>query len=295
MDDKGKTKLLKDFDYYLRMERRLSRNTAAAYGSDVEAMLSAVDKAPTELATEDIESYISMRGNDLSKRSQARMLSALRTFFGWLVIEGDLNGDSPCNGVDLPKIGRYLPSVLSVKEIANIINSVGHKDWIDDRNRAIFEVLYGCGLRVSELCSLRISKVYTKEGYISVTGKGDKERLVPIGEMACKAFLRYLESRPEAGNGVDSDIAFINRFHKPLSRVYVFKLVKQYALKAGITKNISPHTFRHSFATHLIENGADLRVVQEMLGHKSILTTEIYTHIDSRTWQSAVLVYHPRK
>lgn len=295
MDDKERTELLKDFGYYLRIERKLSPNTAAAYCSDVEAMFSGLDINPMELRTEDIEEYISMREKDLSKRSQARMLSALRTFFGWLIIEGDLIGNSPCDGVDLPKMGRYLPSVLSVEEIASIIDSVGHKDWIDDRNRAILEILYGCGLRVSELCSLHISKVYINEGYISVTGKGNKERLVPIGEMASNAFIKYLKSRPDAGTGVYADIAFINRFYKPLSRIFIFKMVKKYAVKAGITKNISPHTFRHSFATHLIENGADLRVVQEMLGHKSILTTEIYTHIDSHTWQSAVLQHHPRK
>jgi len=294
--DESRTKaLLGDFEYYLKIERGLSPNTAQAYVSDVEAMLYTLDASPETLSTDDIEKYIAMRGRDLSKRSQARMLSALRTFFGWLIIEGDLNGESPCDGVDAPKIGRYLPSVLSVEEVAAIIDSVGHRDWMDVRDRAMLEVLYGCGLRVSELCALRVSKVFIKEEYISVLGKGSKERLVPLGKMASDAFVRYMAVRPEVCAGCDGDIAFINRLHRPISRVGVFKIVRTCAQRAGVTKTISPHTFRHSFATHLIENGADLRVVQEMLGHKSILTTEIYTHIDSRTWQAAVLSHHPRK
>ena len=289
------TRILQDYRYYLRMERKLSPNTVAAYGRDVAEMLTALDLAPRSIRTEDIERYLKQRA-ELSKRSQARLLSALRSFFDWLILEGERK-DNPCDRVDAPKLGRYLPEVLSVEEVCAILDSVdvASGDWRALRDRAILEILYGCGLRVSEACDLQISHVYLKEGFVRVVGKGDKERLVPLGDIAAAAFARYLDARPAPAEPAFDDVAFLNKNGRPLSRVAIFNLVKKQALIAGVNKEISPHTFRHSFATHLIERGADLRIVQEMLGHESILTTEIYTHIDTATWQAAILAHHPRK
>ena len=301
-------RILKDYRYYLRVERALSPNTVAAYARDVSEFLAAADLAPRAVRPEDIERYLVARaGGDpstalgmtgkpqaLSKRSQARLLSALRSFFDWLILEGE-RPDNPCDRVEAPKLGRYLPEVLSVEEVEKILNSVTGNDWRALRDRAILEILYGCGLRVSEACGLLISHVYLQQGFVRVVGKGNKERLVPLGEMAADAFRAYLEARPQAAEPAFDDIAFLNKNGRPLSRVAIFNLVKQQALIAGVNNEISPHTFRHSFATHLIENGADLRVVQEMLGHESILTTEIYTHIDTATWQAEILSHHPRR
>ncbi|MCR5070355.1 MAG: tyrosine recombinase XerD [Bacteroidales bacterium] len=289
------TRILKDYRYYLRMERRLSPNTVAAYGRDVAELLEALELEPRAVRTEDIERYLASRAGDLSKRSQARLLSSLRSFFDWLILEGERQ-DNPCDRIDAPKLGRYLPEVLSVEEVTAILESVDTAaGWTGLRDRAILEILYGCGLRVSEACSLQISHVYLQEGFVRVVGKGDKERLVPLGEMAADAFKNYLDARPAAAEPAFDDVAFLNKNGRPLSRVAIFNLVKKQALLAGVRKEISPHTFRHSFATHLIENGADLRIVQEMLGHESILTTEIYTHIDTATWQRAILDHHPRR
>ncbi len=286
--------LIADYSYYLRMERKMSPNTAASYRSDVSAMLAATGTDPRQMSTADIESYLSSRSVRLSKRSQARCLSAFRSFFDWMIIEG-YRKDNPCDGIESPKLGRYLPEVLSVGEVAAIIDSVRTDAWTGLRDRAMLEILYGCGLRVSELCSLRISMVYMDEAFVRVVGKGSKERLVPLGQMAAEAFSAYLEARPEPASSEYEDIAFLNFRGSPLSRVSVFNMVRHQAMLAGVRKEISPHTFRHSFATHLVENGADLRAVQEMLGHESILTTEIYTHIDTRTWQNDILTHHPRR
>ena len=289
------TRILKDYRYYLRMERRLSPNTVAAYGRDVAELLEALELEPRAVRTEDIERYLASRAGDLSKRSQARLLSSLRSFFDWLILEGERQ-DNPCDRIDAPKLGRYLPEVLSVEEVTAILESVDTAaGWTGLRDRAILEILYGCGLRVSEACGLQISHVYLQEGFVRVVGKGDKERLVPLGELAADAFRNYLDARPAAAEPAFDDVAFLNKNGRPLSRVAIFNLVKKQALLAGVRKEISPHTFRHSFATHLIENGADLRIVQEMLGHESILTTEIYTHIDTATWQRAILDHHPRR
>ena len=275
------------------MERAMSRNTVASYCSDIEKFLVWLDAAPDKVQPENILDYLSSR-MQLSERSQSRMLSALRSFFNWMLVEGYMN-ENPCDKVDMPKLGIYLPSVLSVEEVASIIDSVGRMDWIGLRDKAILEVLYGCGLRVSEAVSLRISGLYLDEGFIRIVGKGNKERLVPLGEMACNAIRAYLDVRPQPADSDSDDILFLNRFGKSFSRVSMFKLVKKQTLQAGVTKDISPHTFRHSFATHLVENGADLRVVQEMLGHESITTTEIYTHIETQTWQRDIVAFHPRK
>ena len=285
--------LLKDYRTYLQIERAMSRNTVASYCSDVEKFMAYVDCGPELLTSEDIEAYLQSRSL-ISKRSQARILSSIRSFFGWLVLEGALT-DNPCDLVDLPKLGRYLPDVLSIEEVEAMIESVDTSSWQGMRNRALLEILYGCGLRVSEAVSLRISCLYFDEGFIRVIGKGNKERLVPVGEMAADAVNAYLEHRPAPCDQTSDDLVFLNRFGGSLSRQSVFKMIKAQALAAGVRKEISPHTFRHSFATHLVENGADLRVVQEMLGHESITTTEIYTHIETSKWHSEVLTHHPRR
>lgn len=284
--------ILKDFSFYLKVERRLSANTAAAYTGDVEGFFSACSLMPGEVCKEDIREHIAARAGKISKRSQARLLSSLKAFFDWCIVEGERK-DNPCDAVDFPKLGQYLPEVLSVEEVEAIMDSVDLRSPSGVRDRAILELLYGCGLRVSELCGLRISQVYLNEGFVRVVGKGDKERLVPLGEPAADAFRAWLDIRPEPAEAAFQDSAFLNLRGTPLSRVSVFKMIKKQALLAGVDKEISPHSFRHSFATHLIAGGADLRIVQEMLGHESILTTEIYTHIDSRTWQASVLEHHP--
>ncbi|MGM9736557.1 MAG: site-specific tyrosine recombinase XerD [Candidatus Cryptobacteroides sp.] len=285
-------RLLEDYRYHLRMERAMSPNTVASYCSDVEKFMQWCQGDVQAAVSDDILAYIESRGA-LSKRSQARVLSSLRNFFGYLVLEGSVK-ENPCDRIDTPKLGRYLPDVLSVKEVTSIIEAADGADWIGLRDRAILEILYGCGLRVSEACGMKVSDIFWNEGFVKIVGKGDKERLVPVGQMALDAVSAYLEARPDPeGNG--DDILFINRRGNALSRVWVFRIVKDYALKAGVRKDISPHTFRHSFATHLIENGADLRVVQEMLGHENIVTTEIYTHVSSETWQKSILDHHPRR
>ena len=294
---------LKGYRTYLRAERSMSLNTYKSYCSDVQEMLSALggqsgqDADPRLVTRDDILSYLETRtsaDDAISKRTQARILSSLRSFFGWLQMEGDIT-DNPCDGIDPPKIGRYLPSVLSIDEVLSIIDSVDITKWTGCRDRAILELLYGCGLRVSEASSVRISDININDCFVRIVGKGDKERVVPMGEPARDAILKYLEVRPEPALPKFDDILFLNKSGGQLSRISIFNMVKKQALEAGITKEISPHTFRHSFATHLIEGGADLRAVQEMLGHESILTTEIYTHIDSTTWQKNILEHHPMK
>ena len=290
------SRLTEDFRNYLRIERGMSPNTVASYVRDVEGLLKAYEGyLPADIGTAEVERFLSDRiQKGLSKRSQARLLSSLRSFFNWCIEEGDLK-DNPCDRIDAPKLGKYLPAVLSVEEVDAIMESVDLKAPTGLRDRAILEVLYGCGLRVSECTGLLLSHVHLDEGYVDVVGKGNKQRIIPLGEMAAEAVRNYLPVRPEPAARACEDVLFLNRFGRPLSRVSVFNLVKERAMAAGIHKEISPHTFRHSFATHLIEGGADLRIVQEMLGHESILTTEIYTHIDSSTWQAAVLAHHPRR
>ena len=288
-----KEQLLRDYRIYLRIERTMSQNTVTSYCYDVEKFLAAVGDTPELASAEDIATFIFQEG-EISERSQARKLSSLRSFFNWMVIEGMIK-DNPCDRVDTPKLGKYLPDVLSIEEVESIIYSIDTSSWQGKRDRAIVETLYGCGLRVSEAVNLKISNLYFKEGFIRVIGKGDKERLVPVGEMAVSAISDYMAVRPVPADSASEDSIFLNRFGKTLSRVSMFTMIKRQALIADVRKEISPHTFRHSFATHLIENGADLRIVQEMLGHESIVTTEIYTHIDSETWQSDILKHHPRR
>ena len=283
----------KDFEYYLKIECAMSPNTVASYISDLTAFFSAVGKDPKDVLPEDIISYFA-ETTALSKRSQARVLSSLHSFYKWMIMEGEMT-DNPSDAIEAPKLGKYLPAVLSVEEVDRLIAAVDLDSAFGKRDRAMLETLYGLGLRVSELISLRISSIWTEQGFVSVIGKGDKQRLVPLGGMARDAIRDYLEVRGPAADRESSDILFLNRFGRALTRVTVFKMIKAYAMKAGISKEISPHTLRHSFATHLIENGADLRAVQEMLGHESILTTEIYTHIDSSTWQRNILDHFPQR
>ena len=286
------TRLFKESAYYLKIERGLSPNTVAGYCSDLGLFFEESGLEARAVQAADIMDYLSARSETLSKRSQARLLSAFRSFFDWMILEGEVK-ENPCDGVDAPKIGRYLPEVLSVEEVDSIIASVDTSTSGGLRDRAILEVLYGCGLRVSEAVNLKISNIYFKEGFLRIVGKGDKERIVPLGKMAEDALAEWFGARPEPAKGFE-DTVFLNRFGRSLSRVSMFNMVKRQAMLAGVRKEISPHTFRHSFATHLVENGADLRAVQEMLGHESILTTEIYTHIDSSSWQGSILAHHPR-
>lgn len=264
----------------------MSPNTVASYCSDIQKFLAVCEVDADKVQPDDILQYLST-SKKVSERSQSRFLSALRSFYDWMQIEGYMS-ENPCDRVDMPKLGIYLPSVLSVQEVEAIINSVDCSDWMGLRDKAILEVLYGCGLRVSEAVGLRISGLYLDEGFIRIIGKGNKERLIPLGDMACNAVRAYLDVRPQPAHPQSDDLLFLNRFGKSFSRVSMFKLIKKQALIAGVSKEISPHTFRHSFATHLVENGADLRVVQEMLGHESITTTEIYTHIEAATWQKDI-------
>ena len=284
---------LADYETYLHLERAMSRNTVASYCSDVEKFLAWVKIPPEKVSAEDVTGYLAFR-TKVSERTQARFLSALKNFYDWMYLEGYIK-ENPCEMVDMPKLGRYIPQVLSVREVEAIIDSVDTADWLGMRDRAILEILYGCGLRVSEAVGLKISCLYPEQGFIRVFGKGRKERLIPFCGMTKDAVLKYLEVRPVPTDSKADDLLFLNNRGTSLSRVSMFKMVKKQALLAGVMKDISPHTFRHSFATHLVENGADLRVVQDMLGHESITTTEIYTHVDSKVWHATVLAHHPRK
>ena len=289
--------ILSDYRSWLRIERSLSPNTVASYLSDIAKLRELYpDRRPEDITGEDIASFISSEvDKGISKRSQSRLISSVKSFFGFLETEGRLD-NNPADTVDSPKLSRHIPTVLSVDEVKRILESVDLSAPEGHRNRAILEVLYSCGLRVSELVSLRISDLFLEESFIRVIGKGDKQRLVPIGEPAIRAVQLYLsQTRRAFASKKDEDILFLNRRGRQMSRQMVFLIIKRQCEAAGITKEVSPHTFRHSFATHLVENGADLRAVQQMLGHESILTTEIYTHIDSRKWQQSILSHHPRK
>lgn len=288
-----------DFETYLHFERSLSKNAIDAYLRDVKKLQhfchSTVDVPPAGVTRQIIELFFGhLYKSGIGKRSQARMLSGIKAFYKFLVLENRLE-TNPTELVEAPKLGLYLPDVLSVAEIEALIAAVDASRPDGHRNRAILETMYGCGLRVSEAVSLRISDMFFNDGFIRVIGKGDKQRLVPAGKCAINEIKRYLQQRATQKIITKyEDILFLNRRGKALSRSMVFRIIKDLAKKAGLEKNISPHTLRHSFATHLIENGADLRAVQEMLGHESILTTEIYTHLNRKRWQSTILKYHPR-
>lgn len=268
---------------YIKLEKRLSENTVESYMRDLRQfahfILRQYDVTPRKVERTMIERYMGWlfeRGRE--KTSQARCLCGIRSFFNFLLISDQIEA-SPAEFVDTPKFGRHLPDVLTTAEIDRIIATVDMRTTKGIRDSAMLEVLYSCGLRVSELTSLRLSDLFFGEGYIRVTGKGDKQRLVPISTVARDKIQRYLEERRSARSG--EEVVFLNNRGGQLTRVMVFTILKQAAQRAGIDKHISPHTFRHSFATHLLEGGASIRQVQEMLGHESILTTEIYTHLDS--------------
>ena len=253
-------------------------------------------KSLDQVTLEDLQEFMAyLYDEKIQARSQARIISGIRAFYHFLLFEGTIEED-PTELLDSPKIGRKLPSVLSIPEIESILDCIDLSKAEGHRNKAIIEVLYGCGLRVSELTELRLSWLHFTEGFVRIIGKGNKERLVPIGKTAQKAVMLYVEGEREKlkiKKGCE-DIVFLNRRGNKLTRAMIFHIIKELAHKAGITKTISPHTFRHSFATHLIDGGADLRAVQEMLGHESIITTEIYTHLDRNYIKENIAKYHPR-
>ncbi|HAA00988.1 MAG TPA: site-specific tyrosine recombinase XerD [Flavobacteriales bacterium] len=290
---------LRGFRSYLQLEKSLSLNSIEAYENDVRKLIdfaNAENKHPEDLRLEDLRRFITtLREIGLSATSQARILSGIRSFYNYLLLENEVKTD-PTELLEMPRVGRKLPDTLSIAEISSIIDAIDRSLTDGERNKAILEVLYSCGLRVSELTDLRISNIYTRDGFIRIVGKGNKERLVPIGKPALDQIERYkqqLRDHQEIKKG-NEDFLFLNQRGSKISRVYIFTLIKSLCLKAGIRKTISPHTFRHSFATHLVENGADLRAVQEMLGHESITTTEIYTHLDRSFLKETILKYHPR-
>ena len=290
---------ISDFLAYLRLERSLSEKTLTAYSADVGKLRSYAEGElglqPQEVARAHVEQLlVRLCDSGLGGRSQARTLSGVKAFFKYLLLD-DAAAANPTRHVAAPKLGRSLPEVLSVEEVERIVAAVDLSKPEGHRNKAIIELLYSCGLRVSELVNLRFSGMYLDKGFLRIVGKGNKERLVPIGGKAVSALKLYLAGRrATAEQHGDSDVVFLNRRGAKLTAVMVFLITKDLAAKAGVTKTISPHTFRHSFATHLVEGGADLRDVQEMLGHESITTTEIYTHLDRDYLRQAILLYHPR-
>ena len=289
----------KEFSSHLQFERGLSRNTVQAYVRDLGLLIGFAEERELKVLgvrLQDLEACIkSQLDAGKSHRSVARMISSWKAFYLYLILEGLLSED-PTALLEAPKLGAYLPEVLSIDEIDRMMACIELGKPSGHRDRAIIETLYGCGLRVSELTGLEMNNLHPDERYIQVTGKGNKQRLVPIHEEALKHLILYLsECRSQLKVKTDSKhLVFLNLRGGALSRVSVFQLVKRLAESAGISKNVSPHTFRHSFATHLVQNGADLRVVQELLGHESILTTEIYTHLDRKHLAAVVKKYHPR-
>lgn len=292
---------IKHFKNYLRLERSLSGNSVEAYVRDVEKLeeflqLSKIDLAPTRIQEEHLSAFLKYVAElGLAAHSQARMLSGIKAFFKYLMLENEISED-PTELLESPRLPRKLPDVLSYEEIETMLSAIDHSTPEGTRNRAIMEVLYSSGLRVSELTDLQLTNCHFDIGFLRIIGKGDKMRLVPIGKEAIKYTQIYLDHvrgdiAPQKGS---EDIVFLNRRGGQLSRVMIFLMIKDTAEKAGIHKNVSPHTFRHSFATHLIEGGANLRAVQEMLGHESITTTEIYTHLDRDYLRQIITEFHPR-
>lgn len=290
--------MVRDYEQYLIVERSLSGNTKDAYLEDLAKLLSyfATENIEAENATlTDLECFVtSLVELGISARSQARIISGIKSFYKFLILE-DAIPDDPTELLECPSLGRHLPEVLSIEEIDAIEAQIDTSTPTGRRNLAIVEMLYSCGLRVSELSNLKISNLALDQEFISVFGKGDKQRLVPIGEGSIDIVKDWINDRMEMDNVKDSerDYLFLSNRGKHISRITIFVLIKDLAEKAGITKNISPHTFRHSFATHLLEGGADLRSIQEMLGHESILTTEIYTHINVDHLRDQIMQYHP--
>jgi integrase/recombinase XerD len=292
---------IKGFKSYLKLEKSLSENSVDAYIHDISLLdqfmeIQKLKIAPADLKLSHLQEFIAWINElEMSASSQARILSGIKAFFKYLVMENLIVND-PSQLIESPKIGRKLPDTLSVDEINNLIDGIDLSTREGTRNKAMLETLYSCGLRVSELVNLKISNLHLEIGFVKVLGKGDKERLVPIGGVATK-LLRIYISEVRSMQSIKpghEDVVFLNNRGAKLSRIMVFTIIKRLAQKIGLKKTISPHTFRHSFATHLIEGGADLRAVQEMLGHESITTTEIYTHLDRDFLRSAIIRFHPR-
>ncbi len=290
------------FKSYLMLERSLSENSIEAYLRDVSKLHSFLELrelklSPTEIQQKHLEDFIFwINGLGLGARSQARLISGLKAFYKYLLVE-DIANDDPTELLEGPRLSRKIPEVLSYEEIKRMLETIDLSEAHGTRNRAMLETLYACGLRVSELISLRISNLFPDIGFVKVVGKGNKERLVPIGEEALQHIHFYREGVRRGQMNIHPDhenFLFLNRRGKSLSRVMVFMIVKEAAKLAGINKPVSPHTFRHSFATHLIEGGADLKAVQDMLGHESITTTEIYTHLDTDYLRETIMSFHPR-
>ncbi|MBC9795550.1 site-specific tyrosine recombinase XerD [Sinomicrobium weinanense] len=291
---------LKDYRHYLRIERGLAVNSLENYSLDVKKLMlflkeRSISFSPATIPAEVVQQFIYETAKEVNARSQARILSGLRSFFNYLIFE-DYRKDNPMELIESPKIGRKLPDTLSQEDIDKLIATIDLSTPEGERNRAMLETLYSCGLRVSELTALKISDLFFDEGFIKVTGKGDKQRFVPIANATQKLIDIYknevrVHITTQKGH---EDILFLNRRGKQLTRAMIFTIIKRLAEKTGLHKNISPHTFRHSFATHLLQNGADLRAIQQMLGHESITTTEVYMHVDRSQLAEVVHKYHPR-
>lgn len=300
-------KFINDYKSYLKIERGLSLNSVENYCFDVQRLVeyldnNGIDVSPVKIDEEIIQQFIYHIASELNPRTRARIISGLKSFFNYLIFE-DYRKETPMELIEVPKIGRKLPDTLSTTEIDSLINAIelnktdreGKSQG--ERNRAMLETLYSCGLRVSELVTLKVSDLFFEEGFIKITGKGNKQRFVPIGSFTQKYITIYMEAERnkltiQKGH---EDTLFLNRRGKSLTRAMVFTIIKELAAKIKLNKTISPHTFRHSFATHLLENGADLRSIQLMLGHESITTTEIYMHIDRKFLNNVLNTYHPRR
>ncbi|MEY2868217.1 MAG: hypothetical protein RIR01_641 [Bacteroidota bacterium] len=292
---------IKSYQSYLKIERGLSKNTIANYSFDIERLClfleqNKIEISPLKINEETIQQFVYAVSSQVNARSQARIISGLKSFFSYLIFE-DYREDNPMELIESPKTSRKLPDTLAVEEIDRLIAAIDLSSKEGERNRAMLETLYGCGLRVSELVSLKISDLFFDEGFIKITGKGDKERFVPIANLTKKYIQIYKDNvRPEVPVKKEfSDTLFLNRRGGQLTRAMVFTIINNLATQIGLKKKISPHTFRHSFATHLLENGADLRSIQLMLGHESITTTEIYLHLDRKFLTEVLENCHPRK
>ena len=290
---------IKDFQTYLRLEKSLSENSIEAYCDDVHKLEKFFNEkgnstGPLSVTYQHLRDFIAwFEADNKNARTQSRIISGIRAFYKFLLIEGEIE-ENPASLIESPRIGLKLPEVLSVSEIDSMISQIDLSKAEGHRNKAIIETLYGCGLRVSELVNLRMTDIHYGEGFVTVIGKGNKQRLVPVSNKALKEIDIYKKDRDRLPVIYDQNIMFLNRRGRKLTRAMIFTIIKDLAAVAGIRKKISPHTFRHSFATHLVEGGADLRAVQEMLGHESILTTEIYTHIDRSFLRDTLLMFHPR-
>lgn len=292
--------LIVDYEFYLRIERGLANNTVKNYSADIIALAqfiisSNIEEQPEDCSKETLQKFIYQQSKSVSTNSQARRISAIKSFFNFLIFE-KLRTHSPADLIEGPKLGRKLPVTLNLMEIEKILLGVELNLPNGHRNRAIIETLYGSGIRVSELVNLTLSNIFFKEDIIRVTGKGDKQRLVPLGSYSKKFIKIYKEEirSNKKTHKEDKDYLFLNRNGRKMTRAMIFTIVKESAIKVGIKKKISPHTFRHSFATHLLENGANLRTIQVLLGHESITTTEIYTHLDNQHLKKVMEEFHPR-